>query len=53
MDKYDFMSMVADIFAQCNNKEEIESQKTQMKLSLIQQAELSKRYLELGILNIN
>lgn len=51
MDKFDFLGIVSDIFAECKTNEEIESRKKEMILLLQQQSELSEQYLRLGILN--
>ncbi len=50
MDKYEFMTTIADIYEECKTKEEIDGICKQMIAIIETQRELSKRYLELNIL---
>lgn len=48
--KFDFMSEVADAFAGLKSNEEIEDRANEMIKLILQQKELSKGYLKVGIL---
>ena len=50
MDKFEFMTMIAEIYEGCKTKEEIDGIYKQMIAIIETQCELSKRYLELNIL---
>jgi hypothetical protein len=51
-DRYEFMSVVSDIFEQCKSEEEIEKRRLIMIRDIKQQCELCKGYLKAGILNV-
>jgi len=50
MDMYNVTEAIAESFAGLQTKEEIESRATQMIKYIMQQKEMSKKYLEAGIL---
>jgi len=51
-DRYEFMSMVSDIFSECKSEDEIAQREIMMIRDIKQQCELSKGYLKAGILNV-
>lgn len=51
-DRYEFMSIISDIFEKCKTEEEISQRTIMMIRDIQQQCELSKGYLKTGILNV-
>lgn len=50
MDKFDFLSVISDLFEGLKTEEEINEQAEAMVQLIRQQTELSKAYLRVGIL---